>query len=69
MTQVTTFGGYSLLELTMAMALGVLLTAAALAVTFGLARGPLRRFFLALLIIGFAAIYALWRGGEAYGRG
>ncbi|HYS09230.1 MAG TPA: succinate dehydrogenase [Myxococcales bacterium] len=25
--------------------------------------------FLALLIIGFAAIYALWRGGEAYGRG
>jgi succinate dehydrogenase / fumarate reductase, cytochrome b subunit len=25
--------------------------------------------FVALLIIGFAAIYALWRGGAAYGPG
>ena len=37
----------------------VLLTSAAVAVTFGLARGPLRRFFLALLIIDVVSTVAL----------
>jgi hypothetical protein len=37
----------------------VLLTGAALGVTFGLARGPLRRFFLALLIIDVVSSAAL----------